>query len=401
MTTVPTRTYARNRELLTDGSLGGVGPMPATEFAELLALIDDFVAREVDPRWDEIEQTDQVPDELRRKAQELGLFGITIPREYGGLGLDLLGKTLVESQLGRSSYGFTTLIGNHTGISSTGIVELGTAEQKSRYLPRMAAGDLIGAFALTEPGAGSDAASISTRAERVEGGWRLNGEKIFVTNAAEAGVFTVIAVTDPARGSRGISAFLVDRDAAGLTVGPNERKMGMRGAHTCPVALTDCHVSAGQLLGAEGRGLSAALHILAKGRVSLSGRCVGMADAALDLAREHAVTRRQFGHRIIDNQGIQWMLADMRVRTEAAWCLAVRAARHFDAGHQAGDQAAMAKLCASEALDFVVDRAVQIHGGVGYIRDYRVERLYRDARITRIYEGSSEIQRTIIARSLL
>lgn len=375
--------------------------MISDDLEALRGTVHDFVRQEVDPAWDEIEATDEIPQRLREKARELGLFGLTIPEAYGGLGLNTLGKTLMEEELGRSSFGFATLIGNHTGISSTGIVEMGNDEQRRRYLPRMARGELIGSFALSEAGAGSDAAAIRTKARPVEGGWILNGEKIFVTNAMEASVFTVMAVTKGADGSREISAFLVDRDTPGLTVGANEHKMGMRGAHTCTVAFVDCFVPAAQLLGAPGRGLRSALRILTKGRATLAGRCVGMMSRAIELSIEHARTRIQFGRPIADNQGIQWMLADMQVSLSASRLMAYNAARLLDGGARAEREAAETKLFVTEALQSVVDKAVQIHGGMGYMRDHPVERLYRDARITRIYEGTSEIQRNIISRSLL
>lgn len=387
-----------SRRLLLDETQGVELP---EEFWMLKRTLRTFVEEQVDPRWDEIEETDNIPEVLRTKARSLGLYGLTIPEEYGGLGLNTLSKTLLEEELGRSSYGFATFIGNHTGISTTGIVELGTPEQKSKYLPRMATGELIGAFALTEPGAGSDAGALQTCAEPRKGGWLLNGEKLFITNARDAGVFTVMARTERGQGSRGISAFLVERESDGLTVGRNERKMGMRGAHTCPVNFNDCFVPENQLLGQQGKGLSAALHILTKGRVTLSGRSVGMASRAIEMTIDYARTREQFGKPISDNQGIQWMIADMFTKLHAARALTLRAAKKLDGGVRGAVDAAMAKLFTTEALGFVVDRAVQIHGGMGYMREYPVERLYRDARITRIYEGTSEIQRNIIARELL
>src|SRR5438034_6708156 len=371
------------------------------ELEALRQTVREFVKHEVDPAWEEIEASDEIPERLRNKARELGLFGLTIPEAYGGLGLNTFGKTLMEEELGRSSYGFATLIGNHTGISSTGIVEMGNDEQRERYLPRMARGELIGSFALSEPEAGSDAAALRTNASHVDGGWLLNGEKIFVTNALEASVFTVMAVTTGEDGSREISAFLVDRDTKGLSVGPNEKKMGMRGAHTCPVAFVDCLVPDRQLLGKPGHGLRSALRILTKGRATLAGRCVGMMSRAIELSIEHARARVQFGRPIADNQGIQWMLADMQVSLSASRLMAYHAARILDEGARAEREAAETKLFVTEALQSVVDKAVQIHGGMGYMREHPVERLYRDARITRIYEGTSEIQRNIISRALL
>lgn len=364
---------------------------------ELKEAVRVFVEREVDTRWDEIESSNEIPQELVVKSRELGLFGLSIPEEYGGLGLSTLEKSMLEEELGKSSYGYATFVGNHTGISSTGIVVLGSPEQKETYLPRMASGELIGSFALTEPGAGSDASSIRTRAVRSGDGWVLNGEKIFITNASEAGIFTVIAKSGDGR----LSAFLVEAENPGLVVGPNEKKMGMRGAHTCPVSLNDCRVPAEALLGEEGRGLRAALGILTRGRITLASRCVGMAQRALDLALEYSQQRQQFGRSIASNQGIQWMLADMHVQIEAARLLVYEAARAMDLGESCKREAAVAKLFATEAQSHVVDLAVQIHGGMGYMNEMPIERLYRDARISRIYEGTSEIQRNIIAGELL
>lgn len=371
------------------------------DFGALIATVREFVEQEVDPAWADIEATDSIPDGLRAKARELGLFGLTIPEAYGGLGLGTLGKTLMEEELGRSSFGFATLVGNHTGISSTGIVELGSEQQRRRYLPAMARGDLIGSFALSEAEAGSDAAALRTTATRVADGWVLNGEKVFITNAADAGVFTVMAATRSEAGAREISAFLVDRATPGLTVGPGERKMGMRGAHTCSVSFADCPIPAGQLLGREGQGLRAAFRILMKGRVTMSGRCLGMMSRALDASIEHARQRVQFGRPIAENQGLQWMLADMSVALSASRLMTYDTAQAIDEGERAERQAAETKLFVTESLQRVVDAAVQIHGGMGYMNASIVERLYRDARITRIYEGTSEIQRTIISRDLL
>ncbi len=371
---------------------------------EVQSLCDEirrFLAREVDPRAIEIEETDAIPSDLLQQARELGLFGLTIPAQYGGSGLDLAGKCAVEEVMGLTHYGFATLIGNHTGISSTGIVALGTAAQKQKYLPRMASGEWIGCFALTEAGAGSDPAALRMTAVKKGDRWILNGEKIYITNAPQAGVFTVMAVTDRSQGVKGISAFIVERGSAGLTVGPNERKMGMRGCNTAPVSFVGCEVPADNLLGPEGMGFVQAMKTLTQGRVTLASRCVGMLDRLIAKSAAHMRLRSQGGHRLADYQGLQWMLADMATARDAARLLTHRGVEVLMRGERGTLEAGMAKLFATEALGRVVDAAVQIHGGTGYMRDAGIEGVFRDARVTRIYEGTSEIQRNLIARELL
>jgi acyl-CoA dehydrogenase len=372
--------------------------------AEVRQLCDEirrFIRAEVDPRSREIEESDEVPRDLLDKARAVGLFGLTIPEEYGGSGLDLAGKCAVEEEMGKTNYGFATVIGNHTGISSTGIVQLGTPEQKQKYLPRMAAGEWIGAFALTEPQAGSDPAAMRTKAVRKGDEYILNGEKIFITNALLANVFTVMAVTDASKGIKGISAFIVERDFPGFSVGRNELKMGMHGCTTAPLAFTDCEVPAANLLGAEGMGYVQAMKTLTAGRVTVSARCCGMMDKLIAQSAEYMKTRTQGGKRLADYQGLQWMLADMSVARDAARGLTQRAIRTLLKGERGTMEASAAKLFSTEALGKVVDAAVQIHGGMGYMRDVGIETTFRDARIVRIYEGTSEIQRNIIAGQLL
>lgn len=371
---------------------------------EVQSLCDEirrFLAKEVDPRALWIEEHDAIPDDLVQKARALGLFGLTIPEQYGGVGLDLAGKCAVEEVMGHTHYGFATLIGNHTGISSTGIVALGNAQQKQKYLPRMAAGEWIGCFALTEAAAGSDPAALRTTAVKKGDRWVLNGEKIYITNAPQAGVFTVMAVTDKSKGVKGISAFIVERGGKGLAVGRNELKMGMRGCHTAPVSFVDCEVPAENMLGPEGMGYVQALKTLTQGRVTLASRCVGMMDKLIARSAAHMQLRVQGGHKLAEYQGLQWMLADMALARDAARLLTQRGIETLMRGERGSLEAAMAKLAATEALGRVADAAVQIHGGMGYMREAGIETVYRDARVTRIYEGSSEIQRNIIARELL
>ncbi|MCC7486765.1 MAG: acyl-CoA dehydrogenase family protein [Burkholderiales bacterium] len=360
-----------------------------------------FVAREVEPltRW--IEENDAIPGELMRKAAALGLFGLTIPEAYGGLGLDLDGKCMVEEELGRSSYGFATVVANHTGISTHPIVTLGSESLKRNYLPRMASGEWIASFALTEPQAGSDPAAMRTTAARKGDRYILNGEKIYITNAGIAQVFTVMAITDRSRGIKGISAFVVERGFRGFAIGKNELKMGMHGCTTAPLAFTDCEVPAGNLLGAEGMGYVQALKTLTRGRVTIAARSCGIMDRLIERCTGYMKLRSQGGRKIAEYQGLQWMLADMAVSRDASRALTQRAIDALMRGERATMEASVAKLYATEALGRVADAAVQIHGGMGYMREAGIESAYRDVRIVRIYEGSSEIQRNIIAGELL
>ena len=374
---------------------------PQPEVQSLCDEIHRFLAKEVDPRALEIEESDAIPADLHQKARDLGLFGLTIPEEYGGIGLDLAGKCAVEEVMGLTHYGFATVIGNHTGISSTGIVALGNEAQKKKYLPRMASGEWVGCFALTEAEAGSDPAAMRTTAVKKGDRWVINGEKIYITNAPQAGVFTVMAATDKSKGVKGISAFIVERGCKGLSVGRNELKMGMRGCNTAPVSFVDCEVPAENMLGPEGMGFVQALKTLTQGRVTLASRCLGMMDKLIAKSAEHMKLRSQGGHKLAEYQGLQWMLADMAVQRDAARLLTYRGIETLMRGERGSLEAAMAKLSATEALGRVVDAAVQIHGGMGYMREAGIETVFRDARVTRIYEGTSEIQRNIIARELL
>ena len=376
--------------------------MPLSQEVRLLCdEVRRFIRDEVDPcsRW--IEENDAIPEDLMQKAREMGLFGLTIPEEYGGSGLDLAGKCAIEEEMGKTNYGFATVIGNHTGISTTGIVALGNPRLKAKYLPRMASGEWIGSFALTEPQAGSDPSALRTIAEKKGDRYVLNGEKIFITNAGLSHVFTVMAVTDRSKGIKGISAFLVERTFPGFTVGRNELKMGMHGCTTAPLAFNDCEVPAENLLGAEGMGYVQALKTLTAGRVTVSARCVGMMDKLIERCVEYMKLRTQGGRKLAEYQGLQWMLADMAVARDAARLLTQRAIDTLLRGERGTMEASSAKLFATEALAKVVDCAVQIHGGMGYMREVPAERFYRDARLLRIYEGTSEIQKLIIAKQMV
>ncbi|WP_423797911.1 acyl-CoA dehydrogenase family protein [Neobacillus sp. SAB-20_R2A] len=372
------------------------------EIEQMKQMVRNFVEKEVEPYAQIIEDEDRIPQHLIEQAKDLGLFGISIPEEYGGIGLNTVGKAVVLEQLGRTHNGFVSLISAHTGIGSTGLVKLASEYLKQKYLPDMAAGKKIAAFALSEPGAGSDATNLATRAEKVGNNWILNGTKHFITNAPVADVFTVFALTDPEKGAKGgITAFLVEKNFPGFTVGKKDKKMGLRGSYTAQLIFEDCVVPEENVIGEVGMGYMSALKILGEGRVGLAARSVGSCDKLIELSASYSKQRVQFKKPIAANQAIQWMLADMATETEAARALTLKAAMMIDEGKVVIKEASMAKLFASEVFNRVADKAVQIHGGMGYVSDYPVERFYRDARITKIYEGTNEIQRLIIARRIL
>ncbi|MBY0096690.1 acyl-CoA dehydrogenase family protein [Mesobacillus maritimus] len=372
------------------------------EIEQMKQMVKNFVEKEVEPFAQQIEDEDRIPQHLIEQAKELGLFGISIPEEYGGIGLNTVGKAVVLEQLGRTHNGFVSLISAHTGIGSTGLVKLASDYLKQKYLPDMAAGRKIAAFALSEPGAGSDATNLATRGEKVGDKWILNGTKHFITNAPVADVFTVFAMTDKEKGAKGgITAFLVEKGFPGFTIGKQDKKMGLKGSYTAQLIFEDCEVPAENVIGEVGMGYMSALKILGEGRIGLAARAVGSCDKLIELSASYAKERIQFGRPIADNQAIQWMLADMATETEAARTLTLKAAYMVDEGKTVIKEASMAKLFASEVFNRVADKAVQIHGGMGYVSDYPVERFYRDARITKIYEGTNEIQRLIIARRIL
>ncbi|HKA40386.1 MAG TPA: acyl-CoA dehydrogenase family protein [Burkholderiales bacterium] len=371
------------------------------EAVAFCAELRRFLEKEVEPhsRW--IEEHDAVPDAIMAQARDIGLFGINIPEEYGGAGFDLAAKCAVEMELGRSNYGFATIIANHTGIGTNGIIALGSDTLKRKYLPRMATGEWVGCFALTEPQAGSDPAAMRTIAVKKGDRYILNGEKIFITNAGIAQVFTVMAITDKTKGVKGISAFVVERGFSGFSIGKNELKMGMHGCTTAPLSFNDCEVPAENLLGSEGMGYVQALKTLTRGRVTIASRACGIMDRLIERCIEYMKVRTQGGRKIAEYQGLQWMLADMAVARDASRLLTERAIEVMVRGERGTLEASAAKLFATEALAKVADCAVQIHGGMGYMREAGIETVYRDVRIMRIYEGSSEIQRNIIAGQLL
>ncbi len=374
---------------------------PPADTQELLSTVRRFVREKVDSRWKEIEERDEVPGDLLRSAADLGLFGISIPEEYGGLGLSMLSRAMLYEELGRTHAGFTSIIGTHCGIGTSVIVAAGSQEQKQRYLPDLASGTVIGAFALTEPEAGSDAGSLRLKATRDGDHYVLSGTKHFITNSQLAGIFTVFARTNDTPGGKGVSAFVVERGTPGMDIGRPQVTMGLRGSHVAELHFDGCRVPAENMVGDEGAGYRAALRTLAQGRVGIGARCVGAATRVTEMATDYALIREQFGQRIIDFQMIQGYLAEMAADTAAARYLAYYAAWLVDQGKPARQESAMAKLIATESYGRTVDKALQIHGGLGYIRDAEIEHFYRDARITRIYEGTSEIQKVIIAREMI
>ena len=369
----------------------------------LLASISRFVRERLVPNESEVADTDEIPAKLVAEMREIGLFGLSIPEAYGGLALTMEEEALVAFEIAHTSPAFRSLIGTNNGIGSQGIVIDGTEEQKQRYLPRLAAGDIIGSFALTEPGAGSDAASLRTSAVRDGDDYVLNGTKRYITNAPEASIFTVMARTDAEkRGAGAISAFIVEKGTPGLSLGKIDRKMGQKGAHTCDVIFENCRVPAGNLIGGkEGVGFKTAMKVLDKGRLHISAVCVGAAERMLDDALRYAMDRQQFGKPISEFQLVQAMLADCRTEIYAARCMVLDAARRRDAGEDVSTEASCCKLFASEMCGRVADRCVQIHGGAGYVSEYAIERFYRDVRLFRIYEGTSQIQQLVIARNMI
>ena len=332
---------------------------------------------------------------------KLNILGLTIPKEYGGVYVDGISYAIVIEELSRvcASTGVITAV--HNSIAPFPIIKYGTQEQKDKYLPKLASGEMIGAFSLTEPNAGTDAGGLNTTADLVGDEYILNGTKIFVTNGPQAGVSTVLAKTDKDKGARGISAFLVDAGTPGFTIGTLETKMGIRGSHQCEYVFEDCHIPKTNLIGKEGMGFKIAMAGLDHGRVGIAAQALGIAQGAIDESVKYAKEREQFGRALGKFQAIQWMLADMETRTQAARFLVYSAAEKKTQGARFSKDAAMAKLFASETANWVVNRAVQIHGGYGYTRDYPVERYFRDAKITEIYEGTSEVQRMVISGSMM
>jgi acyl-CoA dehydrogenase len=372
---------------------------------DMLATVRRFVAERLVPLEDEVARTDHIPESVADEMRHLGLFGMTIPEEYGGLGFTAEEEVLVAIELGRTSPAFRSLIGTNNGIGSQGILLDGTEEQRQEYLPRLASGEIVGSFALTEPDAGSDAASLRTSADLDGDHYVINGTKRYITNAPEADLFTVMARTDPAqKRAAGITAFLVPAGTPGITIGEPERKMGQQGTHVADVVFNDCRVPETLIIGGPanvGLGFKTAMKVLDRGRLHISAVCAGVAERLIADALEFATGREQFGKPIAGHQLVQAMLADSRAEAYAARCMVLDAARRRDDGERITMVAAACKLFASEMVGRVADRAVQIHGGAGYIADYAVERFYRDVRLFRLYEGTSQIQQLVIAREMI
>ncbi|ARD43027.1 acyl-CoA dehydrogenase family protein [Colwellia sp. PAMC 21821] len=370
---------------------------------QFLNSISKFVRERLVPAENEVAENDAIPDDIVQEMKAMGLFGMTIPEEYDGLGLTMEEEALVAIELGRTSPAFRSLIGTNNGIGSAAIVFDGTDEQKRTYLPKYATGELIGSFCLTEPDVGSDASAVKTTAIKHGDEYIINGTKRFITNAPRAGTFTVMARTDLSiKGAKGISAFIVDASTPGITLGAKDKKMGQQGSHTCDVIFENCHVPAKNIIGGvEGKGFITSMKVLDRGRLHISALSVGIAERLIDDALRYAIDRKQFGKPISEHQMIQVMLADSKAEAYAAKCMVLDAARQKDLGKKISTEASCCKLFATEMVGRVADKAVQIHGGAGYISEYAVERLYRDVRLFRLYEGTTQIQQMIIAKNMI
>lgn len=366
-------------------------------------MVRDFAEKEIKPKADELDKTGRFPSETVAELAKMGVMGLNIPEEYGGSGLDEIYKVLIVAEVSRCCASTAEMLAVHLFVNDL-ILKRATEEQKRQYLPQAAEGKL-GAFCLTEPGAGSDAASLRTKAVRDGDDYILNGAKVFISNFGpdEGNHFVIFAVTDPEKGSNGgMTAFLAGRETPGLLLGKTEDKMGLRGAAVSELILKDCRVPASAVMGREGDGFKIAMSGLDGGRIGIAAQSVGIAWAAMEEGVKYAKERVQFGKPIVNNQGLQWYIADMATRTEAAWLLTLQAASMRLSGDTGVSGAAsMAKYYAAEAANYVCDLALQLHGGYGYMKDYPIERLYRDARILRIYEGTSEVQKIVIAKEIL
>lgn len=373
----------------------------------LLDTVNRFVRERLVPVEAQVADTDEIPPDIVTAMKEMGLFGLTVPEEFGGFALTMEEEVMVMLAMGQTSPCFRSLFGTTVGIGSQGIVFDGTPAQKAKYLPKLATGELIASFALTEPDAGSDAASLRTTAIRgvdADGEhYIVNGTKRYITNSPQAGIFTLMARTNPAdKGASGVSAFIVEANTPGITIGKVDKKMGQRGAHTADVIFENCRVPASQLMGGvEGQGFKTAMKVLEKGRIHIAAICVGVAERMQRDALHYAMERKQFGQPIAEFQLVQAMLADSQAEIYAARCMVIDAARKRDEGLNVSTEASCCKLFASEMCGRVADRAVQIFGGAGYLSDYGIERFYRDVRLFRLYEGTSQIQQIVIARNLV
>ena len=362
-----------------------------------------YVRERLVPLEMQVAEEDRIPEEVIDEMKDMGLFGLSIPEEFGGLGLTMSEEVAVVQEMGYTSPVFRSMFGTNVGIGSQGIIIDGTPEQKAHYLPKMASGELIGSFALTEPDAGSDAGSVSTMARRDGDEYVINGTKRYITNAPRAGVFTVMARTGTKEeGGRGVSVFLVDADLPGITLGKPDKKMGQKGSHTCDVIFDNVRVPATSLIGGkEGQGFKTAMKVLDRGRLHISALSVGTAKRLIEESVNYSSQRKQFGTEIANFQLVQAMLADSQMEYYAGKCMVEEAARSYDAGEPVSMNASCCKLFCTEMVGRVADRAVQVHGGAGYIGEYCVERFYRDVRLFRLYEGTSQIQQLVIAKHLI
>lgn len=362
-------------------------------------MVKDFAKNEIEP-WIPRMEAGEFPRELLDKMGGLGLMGITAPEEYGGSGMDFLSYIIAIHELSKASAVMGVILSVHTSVGMNPILYFGTEEQKQTYIPKMASGEYLGAFCLTEASSGSDAGSMKTRAKRDGDHFIINGSKMFITNGGEADVYIVFANSDLEKGTRGISAFIVEKDTPGLVIGKDEKKMGLHGSRTVELSFENMKVPAENLLGEEGQGFKIAMANLDVGRIGIAAQALGIAEAALEAAAAYAQERRQFGKPIAANQGVSFKLADMATNAEAARLLVYRAASLRTENKPCGKEASMAKLFAAQtAVDNAIE-AVQVFGGYGYTEDYPVERYFRDAKVCQIYEGTSEIQRLVIAKHL-
>ncbi|PTX62477.1 hypothetical protein C8P63_10572 [Melghirimyces profundicolus] len=373
-----------------------------TEEQEMMRkMVRDFARTEIASRVESMDAHDRFPKETVRKMGELGLMGIPLSEKWGGAGADFLSYILALEEISKVSATVGVILSVHTSVGTFPILRYGTEAQRKKYVPLLARGEYLGAFALTEPHAGSDASSIRTRAKRRGDRYILNGNKVFITNAGEADIYVTFAVTNPEQGSKGITAFIVGKDTPGFSVGKKEKKMGLGGSNTSEIRFDNAEVPVENRLGEEGQGYEIALSNLAGGRIGIGAQALGIAASALEAAAAYAKERKQFGKPIGKLQAIQWKLADMATRVEAARLLVYRAALVYQEGHDCRKESSMAKMFASDTAMEAATQAVQIFGGYGYTREYPVERLFRDAKITQIYEGTNEIQRLVIAGELL
>ncbi|UTR12240.1 acyl-CoA dehydrogenase [Evansella sp. LMS18] len=364
-------------------------------------MVRQFAEEKVAPAVKDMEEENEFPYELVKEMGELGLMGIPVSEEYGGAGMDYASYILAINELSRVSPALGVILSVHTSVGTFPILDFGTEEQKQKYVPKLASGEYIGAFALTEPGAGSDAAGMKTTAVKKGDHYILNGSKIFITNGGAAHTYIVFAKTDPEAGGKGVSAFIVEKDTPGFSVGAKEKKMGLHGSNTVSISFDDAEVPVENLLGKEGEGFKIALSNLNAGRIGIAAQSLGIAEGALQAAVEYAKERKQFGKPIGTHQGISFKLADMATKAEAARLLTYQAADMKQRGVPCGKEASMAKMFASNAAMEVSTEAIQVFGGYGYTTEYPAERFFRDAKVTQIYEGTNEIQRIVISKHLL